>query len=85
MKEHAEHRNASEVDRPLAVYLRDHFAGATAGLALVRRCRREHAGTPLDSTLASIEAQISPVNAPGFCSETRQSVRRRPARHAAAR
>ena len=58
MTEHAEHQNASEVDRPLAVYLRDHFAGATAGLALVRRCRREHAGTPLDSTLARIEAQI---------------------------
>ena len=58
MKEHTEHRDVGQVDRPLAVYLRDHFAGATAGLALVRRCRREHAGTPLDTTLAGIEAQI---------------------------
>jgi hypothetical protein len=58
MNEHSEHRAASDGDRPLAVYLRDHFAGSTAGLALVRRCRRENTGTPLATMLADIEAQL---------------------------
>jgi uncharacterized protein YukE len=44
--------------RGLAVYLRDHFAGAAAGLALVRRCRRAHEGTGLDELLAGIEVEI---------------------------
>jgi hypothetical protein len=48
----------SDPDRLLAVYLRDHFAGSTAGLALVRRCRRESAGTPLDHVLAGIDVEI---------------------------
>jgi hypothetical protein len=47
-----------EPDRALAVYLRDHFAGSTAGLALARRCRREYGGTALGEVLASIEAEI---------------------------
>jgi hypothetical protein len=47
-----------ERDRVLAVYLRDHFAGSTAGLALVRRCRRDNAGTPLDEVLAGVEVEI---------------------------
>jgi hypothetical protein len=45
-------------DRLLAVYLRDHFAGSTAGLALVRRCRRNNAGTDLEGVLAGIEREI---------------------------
>jgi hypothetical protein len=45
-------------DRVLAVYLRDHFAGSTAGLALVRRCRRENAGTALDDVLGAIETEL---------------------------
>lgn len=48
----------SDRDRVLAVYLRDHFAGSTAGLALVRRCRRENAGTALENVLATIETEI---------------------------
>jgi hypothetical protein len=47
-----------EPDRALAVYLRDHFAGSTAGLALARRCRREYGGTALGEVLAPIEAEI---------------------------
>ena len=47
-----------EPDRALAVYLRDHFAGSSAGLALVQRCRRENSGTPLDQVLAGVEAEI---------------------------
>ena len=58
MKERPKHPAPNGDDRPLTVYLRDHCAGARAGLALVRRCRREHAGTALDATLADIEAQI---------------------------
>jgi len=46
-------------DRTLAVYLRDHFAGSTAGLALVRRCRREYEGTSLSAVLAGVEAEIT--------------------------
>ena len=42
----------------MEVYLRDHFAGATAGLALARRCRRNNAGTGLDAELAGIETEI---------------------------
>jgi hypothetical protein len=43
-------------DAPLAVYLRDHYAGSAAGLALVQRCRRAHAGTR--DVLAAMEAEI---------------------------
>ena len=44
---------------PLAVYLRDHYAGSAAGLALVQRCREANQGTALEEVLAGIEAEIS--------------------------
>jgi hypothetical protein len=47
-----------ESDRLLAVYLRDHFAGSTAGLALVRRCRRNNAGNELGEVLTGVENDI---------------------------
>lgn len=44
---------------PLAIYLNDHLAGATAGLELARRARGRNAGTPLgeldDPRLASFD------------------------------
>jgi hypothetical protein len=48
-----------EAERLLGTYLRDHFAGSTAGLALVRRLRAANAGTALDDVLAPIEAEIA--------------------------
>ena len=42
----------------LAVYLRDHLAGAMAGVSLVRRCRHANRGTDLDGVLAEIEEEI---------------------------
>ena len=42
----------------LAVYLRDHLAGAMSGVSLVRRCRRSNRGTALDDVLAEIEEEI---------------------------
>src|SRR5262245_50708174 len=41
------------------IYLRDHYSGSTAGLALVRRCRRANRGTMWDTMLAPIESEIS--------------------------
>lgn len=49
---------APEPSTLLAVYLRDHLAGAMAGVSLVRRCRRANRGTGLDVVLAEIEAEI---------------------------
>jgi hypothetical protein len=43
----------------LAVYLRDHCAGAAAGLALAERCRQANEDNPLGSVLAEIVAEIS--------------------------
>jgi hypothetical protein len=43
----------------LAVYLRDHFAGAAAGLALAERCRRSNEDNPLEPVLAELVAEIS--------------------------
>ena len=43
----------------LAVYLRDHFAGAAAGLALAERCRRSNEDNPLGPVLGEIVAEIS--------------------------
>ncbi len=48
----------SDDERALAIYLRDHFAGSAAGLALVRRCRRANEGTSLGDMLDGIEAEI---------------------------
>jgi hypothetical protein len=45
-----------DVDRLLRIYLQDHFAGSTAGLALVRRCRR--ANPALEPLLAELERDI---------------------------
>ena len=42
----------------LTTYLRDHRAGAAAGLALVRRCRSSNEGTELDDVLSRIETEI---------------------------
>ena len=57
-------RTDQSVDTPdarrlLEIYLRDHFAGSTAGLALARRCRRANEGTEWSGTLATIETEIS--------------------------
>lgn len=44
--------------RLLGVYLRDHFAGSAAGVALVRRCRQSNRGTELGLILQEFESQI---------------------------
>ena len=55
----AQSRHPSDrTEHPLTVYLRDHYAGSAAGLALVQRCRRANPGTELDQVLAGIEAEI---------------------------
>lgn len=46
-------------DDLLAVYLRDHFAGAAAGLALAKRCQRANADNPLGAVLAKIVTEIA--------------------------
>jgi hypothetical protein len=46
-------------DHLLAVYLRDHFAGAAAGLALAERCQRANDDNPLGAVLTEIAAEIS--------------------------
>ena len=46
-------------DHLLAVYLRDHFAGAAAGLALAERCQRANDDNPLGAVLAEIAAEIA--------------------------
>ena len=58
MNDDAPQPAAGDPDRFLHIYLRDHFAGSNAGLALVRRCRRSNAGTELDDVLARIETEI---------------------------
>jgi hypothetical protein len=45
-----------DADRLLRIYLQDHFAGSTAGLALVRRCRRNNPA--LEPLLAELEREI---------------------------
>lgn len=46
-------------DHLLAVYLRDHFAAAAAGLALAQRCQRANDDNPLGAVLADIVAEIA--------------------------
>ena len=46
-------------DHLLAVYLRDHFAGAAAGLALAERCQRANDDNPLGAVMAEIAAEIA--------------------------
>lgn len=48
----------TEADRLLGIYLRDHFAGSTGGLELLRRCRRANHDEPLAAMLADIEGEI---------------------------
>ncbi len=50
---------AKDGDTLLAIYLRDHRAGAEAGLALAGRCRRANEGTQLGGVLAGIETEIA--------------------------
>lgn len=42
----------------LAIYLRDHRAGATAGIALARRCLRNNRADPLGIYLAGLVTEI---------------------------
>lgn len=43
---------------PLSIYLTDHFAGATSGLELVRRCRRKNEGSRFAAPLAELVRDI---------------------------
>ena len=58
MIEHFQPADADDADRFLAVYLRDHHAGSSAGLSLAQRCRTNNAGTPLEGLLATLEREI---------------------------
>ena len=49
----------NDADQLLAVYLRDHFAGAAAGLALAERCQRANDDNPLGPVLKAIAAEIA--------------------------
>ena len=51
--------DATTADHLLAGYLRDHFAGAAAGLALAKRCQRANSDNPLGAVLADIVAEIA--------------------------
>jgi hypothetical protein len=42
----------------LSIYLSDHLAGATAGVALARRAARHNAGTPAGRRLAQVAHEI---------------------------
>jgi hypothetical protein len=44
--------------RLLAIYLQDHYAGASAGLALARRAQRENANSSYGDELAGVVAAI---------------------------
>ena len=44
---------------PLATYVHDHLAGATAGLDLVEALRDRHAGEPLSEFAALLHAEIA--------------------------
>jgi hypothetical protein len=48
----------SSTRRLLSVYLRDHWAGSAAGVALAARCRRNNVGTDYEPTLADVEREI---------------------------
>jgi hypothetical protein len=50
-----DHRVASA----LHIYLQDHLAGATFGLELVQRCRRNNEGTEFAEHLAELTAEIA--------------------------
>jgi hypothetical protein len=46
-------------DHLLGVYLRDHFAGAAAGLALAERCQRANDDNSLGAVMAEIAAELA--------------------------
>jgi hypothetical protein len=46
------------VTDPLTIYLQDHLAGATFGLELAERCRRNNEGTPFEGELRVLTAEI---------------------------
>jgi hypothetical protein len=46
------------VTDPLGIYLQDHLAGATFGLELAERCRRNNEGTPFGGELRALSAEI---------------------------
>jgi hypothetical protein len=50
---------SAEQHKLLAVYLRDHFAGANAGVALARRCREANADNGVGDVLARIADEIA--------------------------
>jgi hypothetical protein len=52
-------REGENSRRFLEIYLRDHHAGSTAGLSLVRRCRQSNRGTTWDAMLAPVEDEIA--------------------------
>lgn len=45
--------------RMLEIYLRDHYGGSTAGVALARRCRRANEGTEWSEAVAELETEIA--------------------------
>ena len=53
-----EHDAVTEDHRYLTIYLRDHFAGSSAGLSLVKRCRAANLGTPWEPLLTELESEI---------------------------
>ena len=50
--------DADRARRRLETYLRDHYGGAQAGVALIRRCREASAGTDFEPVLADLEREI---------------------------
>ena len=48
-----------EASRLLSIYLRDHRAGAAAGIRLAQRCHRAHRGDELGALLGDVERQIA--------------------------
>lgn len=49
---------AYSMTKHLSIYLQDHFAGATAGVNLARRCAEHAAGTHAGSVLTRVAAEI---------------------------
>src|SRR4029453_14174415 len=47
------------VPSALHIYLQDHFAGATFGLELLRRCHRKNEGTEFAEPLAELTVEIA--------------------------
>lgn len=50
---------ATNSEQLLAIYLNDHLAGATAGVALARRLARNHRGTRFERETAELAEQIA--------------------------